>query len=378
MYKGRIIDCDVHHVWGSDAELIQYLPARWRDFFSSKEGRSVPLLPSRNLYPAQQGGGLRLDAYPKSGGLPGTDYPTMRTQLLDAFKVDVAVLGFNVGFQVDHLNPYLAAAMARASNDWSIERWIQGTSDPRLYTAMMVSTHLPDEAAAEIRRSGVHPGVSHVLLSSNSLSQPLGHPIYHPIYAAAEEMLLPIAIHVSAGEINYGAAQAVAGGIPSFRFEFTALTHQPTIHHVASMLTHGVFEKFPGLKLIIMETGVAWIPWLLWNLDRHVDLLRIESDWIKRLPSEYFTEHVKVTTQPLERTERVIQLLELLRTVDGIEDILCYSSDYPHFDFDDPRYIASRFPKSWHPKVFYENARACLRLLKSPQTTDMPLVEAQA
>jgi hypothetical protein len=121
-------------------------------------------------------------------------------------------------------------------------------------------------------------------------------------------------------------------------------------------VTHGVFERYPELKLLIVEAGVSWLPWLMWNFDAHAKLLRRESPWVKRDPSDYIRDHVRLTTQPLESSPRSDQLIDLFEAVGGVEDILCFATDYPHWDGDDPTYIASRIPKAWWPKVFYQNA----------------------
>ena len=123
------------------------------------------------------------------------------------------------------------------------------------------------------------------------------------------------------------------------------MVHQPLQHHVLSLIAHGVFDKFPTLKVIITESGVTWIPWLLWAMDSNYQRLRDQSR-ISRWPSEYFHDHFGVATQPLEVTP-ARQLRALLETVDGIEDVICFGTDYPHFDVDDPVYTAKRFPKSW-------------------------------
>ncbi|HUX87079.1 MAG TPA: hypothetical protein VMW65_08760, partial [Chloroflexota bacterium] len=90
-------------------------------------------------------------------------------------------------------------------------------------------------------------------------------------------------------------------------------------------------------------------------------LMRHESTWLKRRPSEYLPDHVRFTTQPLEESPQRQQLVEALEACEGLQDILCFSSDYPHWDADSPHYIAGRLPRSWHPKVFYENVRQFFR-----------------
>ena len=78
--------------------------------------------------------------------------------------------------------------------------------------------------------------------------------------------------------------------------------------------------------------------------------------WLKKLPSEYVRDHVWLTTQPLEISPKREQVAELLGWVNGA-DRLCYSSDYPHWDFDDPN-LAFRFQMTEDEKrmLFRDNA----------------------
>jgi hypothetical protein len=128
-------------------------------------------------------------------------------------------------------------------------------------------------------------------------------------------------------------------------------------HFISSFIVHGVFEKYPDLHLLMNEFGVGWLPPLMWSLDREYPLLRIESPWVKKYPSEYIHEHIKLSTQPLETTSDGSELVDFLSAIDGIEDLLCFSSDYPHYTMDDFAFISRVLPSSWHQKVFFENAR---------------------
>jgi predicted TIM-barrel fold metal-dependent hydrolase len=148
----------------------------------------------------------------------------------------------------------------------------------------------------------------------------------------------------------------MAGGLSNSRLELATLVPLPAQHHLASLITHGVFERFPGSRVLFVEHGFTWLPSVLWNLDGRYEVLRRESPWVKRLPSDYVREHVRFSTQPFDMTKDRKQLIGLLESYEGMEDLLCFASDYPHWDADEPSYLASRLPKAWLPKVFYENA----------------------
>jgi uncharacterized protein len=353
-YNGPIIDVDVHHGWRTPADLANYLPREWRNLLELPGDALAPIDAAKGTFPNAYGHNKRLDAYPPGGSPPGSDYETLRRQLLDAQGITHAILSFDVGTNTGVANPYLATAIARAANDWNLDNWLNGR-DERLYGGILVPTQDPLSAAAEIRRLAGNPRLREVLVVANGLGKPFGHPAYHPIYEAAHEAGLPIAIH-NGGDNWIGTTHQAAGGVPGSRLEWHTLAPQSTIHHLVSFITNGVFDKFPGLKLMIIEIGVAWLPWLMWSLDARYSDLRRENPRITRLPSEYLRERVRVTTQPLEMSPRRDQLIELLQSAEGIEDMLCFATDYPHWDTDDPLYVANHVPDGWLPKLFYANA----------------------
>ena len=351
MYSGPVIDCDVHHARNDDAELIQYLSRGWREYVTDRGPAGNVPLAVQDGFPNPHGF-MRADTYPKGGGEPGGDYETMRDQLLDATDLRRAVLTFGDDSHVaGHHNPYFAAELARAMNDWSIDRWL--SKDPRLLSSIMVGSQLPDVAAMEIRRHAANPRMVQVMLVDNPFNYGFGHPIFHPIYAAAEETLRPVAIHGGAG--GWANPPSTGGGSVNTYFETHVLWPQAIQTHVVSFIAHGVFEKYPNLKVVLIEGGSAWIPSLLWRFDTEYKGLRREVPWLKRLPSEYFAQHIWVTTQPLEMAPNKDSVVELLRSM-SLEDRLVYSSDYPHWDADEIEYLATRLPSEWHRRMFFQNA----------------------
>ena len=92
------------------------------------------------------------------------------------------------------------------------------------------------------------------MLMSSGLGKPFGHPVYHPIYEAAHELGLPIALHIGGEAAPQQGISPLAGGMPSFYSEIIAHTPQSMMTHLASLILHGVFEKFPGLRVLALET----------------------------------------------------------------------------------------------------------------------------
>jgi predicted TIM-barrel fold metal-dependent hydrolase len=276
----------------------------------------------------------------------------MVEQLLDRYRHYRTLLTYNLGSQPSILNPYLAREVCRAMNEWQIEKWL--SRDDRLYGTIVAPYGLPEEAAKEIRRLGDHPKMAGVLISVNPLNRPFGDPNYHPVYEAAQEMGLPVCFHPSSADIGLTKTNV---GTPGSSLEYLSAGFVPQgMHTVSSLVVHGVFEKYPDLKVLILEYGLGWIPTLLWRLDHNYDILRAESPGLKRLPSEYIMEHFMFATQPLEEFKKRSDFISLLSTVDGLEERLCFSSDYPHISTDDADFVARAFTEEWRPKVFYENA----------------------
>ena len=124
--------------------------------------------------------------------------------------------------------------------------------------------------------------------------------------------------------------------------------------HMASMIAHGVFEKWPGLYFVVIECGIAWVPSVLWRLDANFKALRKETPWLKMLPSEYFSRNIRFSTQPLEMPATKIEhLWAALEAMDG-RNTLMFASDYPHWDYDNLDGL--HIPPDWREDILGGNA----------------------
>ncbi|HEY4099216.1 MAG TPA: amidohydrolase family protein [Baekduia sp.] len=345
----HLVDVDVHHTWADDAELLPYLPARWRTYFESVGS----VLPAATYYSRIGGSAMRLDATPPGGGAPGSDYAMLCEHHLDAYDIDRALLTFGFGTQGAWFHPAGGVALCRAANDWTLDRWLS-LGDDRLYGLMMLPPGDPVAAAAELRRVGGHPRIAGALMVPNPLGQPMGHPVNDPIYDAAVEVGIPVVTHVGSEFATTGTL--AAGGLPSSKPEYYTLLEQPGMHHLASLLAGGTFARFPRLRVLFNEHGFLWVPWVLWGLDARYAALRRERPELDRLPSEYFREHVWMGTQPFETGAGRQAVTALLEAFGGMEDRLCFASDYPHWDTDPPPQVSARLPRVWRAKVMGGNA----------------------
>jgi len=359
-----MIDCDVHQNFKRLSDLLPWIDPAYRDFVlhAGFGGFELP----NYLTWMHPNGTTRDDAVPPDGGAPGSDYETMREQLLDPLGVEYAILTGEDILSVSSLpNPQVAAAVATAYNRWLIDEWLP--RDPRLKGSLVVATQDAVRAAKEIRTLGNHPEIVQVLLPCAATSG-YGHPQYHPVYEAAVEVGLPVAMHVGGEGLGIN-PPPTATGHPIYYIEWHVLLVQCAMSHVVSMVCHGVFEKYPELRVVLIEAGVAWLPTLLWRLDTDWKALRTEVPWVKRLPSETVREHLRFTTQPLDEPDNRGELNQVLGLFDGLEEMLLFATDYPHWDFDRPDLVSRRLPTSWREKVMSENARALYDLPARPVGT---------
>jgi len=327
-----IVDCDVHPVLPDGiASAFPYLPGEWRRRFeevSSTQHSFGGLGGFRHPLPP-----LKVDATPPNGGLPGSDPEFTRVDLLDRLGVNRALLVplLNINGWV---NPDESTVIAGAYNRYFAERWLP--VDDRYTLAMMVSALDPVAAAKEIREFGGTDGVVGAFMPVHNML--MGHRSYYPIYEALEEMDLPIVYHATAAEGTMPYAPAFAGGTPSSYAEFFTLIPQIAESQIVSMVWEGVFERFPKLKVVFLESGWAWVPHLMWRMDSAWRSFRTERPWVRKAPSEYIREHVRFATQPYPDAPKQEQIGQIMEMMDA-RNTLVFATDYPHWDGDEGRYI---------------------------------------
>ena len=210
----------------------------------------------------------------------------------------------------------------------------------------------PPQAAAEIRRVGKHPRIVQVIMTS-ATRIPYGDRCYWPIYEAACDLGLPVAIHP--GAECKGIANGYAAGMPTRYLDWHTNIPQNYMGQLTSLVCEGVFVEFPDLRFVMIEGGLAWIPAVLWRLDKNWKGPRFSVPWLTRPPSEYVFEHVRFTSQPIEEPERPEHLQALFEAVHA-EQTVMFSTDYPHWDGDSSTHAIPPLPPRLARRVFFDNA----------------------
>jgi predicted TIM-barrel fold metal-dependent hydrolase len=356
----ELVDCDVHPIMkGGLADLKPHLTLAGQHRLGidgrvglttggQREAVSIP----RNMLYVNPAGVLRGDAHGPDGSAPGADPEHTARHHLDAHGISRAVL---IGGEVLGLgampDPDVAALIASAYNDWLADTWL--SADERYRGTIVVGAQDPALAAREIRRAGAdHRFVAVLLPLTNIL---MGQRHYYPIYEAAAELGLPVTVHPNSGEGIFRTSPSLAGAAPTYYVEWHTGLSQVFQANLISLVCHGVFERFPQLKVVVTEGGIGWVPDVLWRLDKNVKGLRDEVPWVRRLPSEYVVDHVRFTTQPLPEPRRR-EHLHVVCDIAHAERTLMFSSDYPHWDFDSPRHALTSLPAAIRRRVRVDNA----------------------
>jgi uncharacterized protein len=344
-----MIDCDVHNDVPRTEALFPYLPEYWIEHITNTLFKG----PTELVYPADSPITARPGSRPDRAPA-GSDLGLLQRQVLDEPGVDFAIL--NCLYAIDSLhNPDAAIALASAVNDWQQAEWLE--RDPRLRGSIVVPSQLPAIAAREIERMADHSGFVQVLLPARS-QHPYGSRLYHPLWEAMARHDLAAAIHFGGTPGN----PPTPSGWPSYFFEEYTGMAQVFASQITSMVSEGVFDQFPSLRVVLLESGFTWLPAHMWRFDKEWHNLRRLVPWVKQPPSAYIRQHMRVTIQPLDAPADPKHLVQVIDQL-GSEDMLLYASDYPHVHASDPEAtLLQHLPKTLADKIRHANAAAFYNL----------------
>jgi len=206
--------------------------------------------------------------------------------------------------------------------------------DPRLLSVGFLPLKDPERAQTSLRLA-LELGINAIWISSDAIEgRAPSHIAYDPLWAMLEEAGVPVTLHIGSGQnmpsvyMNTGTERVLEGNLGNI--ETTKPKDLPVVHHsierwLTCIIYDGVLERFPRLKVGIIELGANWVPASLMNLDMGVSLLGKFDQGLKKLslsPSEYFQRQVRVAPLHTENAGWI------LRNVGP--EILMFNTDYPH------------------------------------------------
>jgi predicted TIM-barrel fold metal-dependent hydrolase len=219
----------------------------------------------------------------------------------------------------------MGAAICSAVNDWIVAHWLN--KEPRLRASIVVPAQSPIMAVEEIERVVGDRRFVQVLMPA-ACEMMLGRSYYWPIYEAAAKHGLPIGIH--AGSMYRYAPTST--GWPSHYLHDYVANSQLFEDQLLSLVSNGVFVKFPDLKFVFIESGVSWLPAFIWRAIKTWRGVRAEVPWVKQSPGDIIRHNIRVTTQPFDAPDRKT-VESIIEQIDS-DEMLLFSSDYPHWQFD--------------------------------------------
>jgi predicted TIM-barrel fold metal-dependent hydrolase len=188
--------------------------------------------------------------------------------------------------------------------------------------------------------------------------RPLGHPDNHPVFAAAQDLDVPLAIHPTfEPQWTKGTRMGPWENVKRLRLLASVQASDGVRHQFTTLFDYGVFDEFPRLKVVVLESGGGWIGYWLDRIDAVYGHTFIgERVPLEHKPSDYFRERVWISCDPDERT------IPALAERFGADRFL-WASDFPHADHtpeyvEDLNELVASFPPADGAKFIGGNARA--------------------
>jgi predicted TIM-barrel fold metal-dependent hydrolase len=257
----------------------------------------------------------------------------------------------------DHIGPDgmdrgLSSAIARAYNDWMFD-FVSDTERPdRVFGSAMIAPHDVGSAVEELARNVERGFKAGFLVPGLVDNKPWHHPTYDPLWREAERLGVPICFH--------------GGGTTYLKPDFAFSEHldklmlwhpfnQPLgIMFVVTCFTSGgILERFPQLKVGLLEGNCSWAPFMLYRLDEHWEWTgKYEAPELQMAPSKYFLRNCFVSCEADEVVAK--HYFEEFG-----DDNVVFSTDYPHADSKFPHatesFLGLPFAESTKRKILWEN-----------------------
>jgi len=281
---------------------------------------------------------------------------------MDAMSVDYSCL-FPTGMLSIGLHPQkeMEVELCWAYNRWLTEK-VMPEGGGRFFSMLCLPFSDPDAALRQVETFGDRKNVGGFMVTTVRNNLAVYDNAYMKLYRAMEERGLVLSFHSGpnwGGEPIYRSCNRF---LSAHALGFTWYN----VLHCTNWVINGMGERFPKLPVIWIESGLAWVPFLMQRLDHEYMLRPSEAPLLKKKPSDYMRD-MFYSSQPMEIQDH--GALECTFRMMNAETQLLYSSDYPHWDFDLPATI-------WDLPFLSEKAKhnilggTAARLFKLPPRND--------
>lgn len=269
--------------------------------------------------------------------------------------IDHPIINATVPQQPRISDPDYAHALVEAHNDYLIDNVLDANED--FFGLAQVATQDPEAAAEEIDRVGQESQIVGVYVIPMGADTLLGDERFDVIYEAAEDNDLTIAFH------PHGTVSAV-----DFPKQYYAFNKYISVHTlgfvwgqmqvVVSLLERGTPVKFPDLNFTFLEGDIGWVPGLMYRLNKEYSARRDELPHLEKSPEQYVKDFY-FASQPIGEPDVSTDMHHLLEAINAPNTVM-FSSDYPHWDFDNPseifRYLDAHCSEEEKRQILSENA----------------------
>jgi predicted TIM-barrel fold metal-dependent hydrolase len=290
----------------------------------------------------------------------GSMDPDERLKLLDAENITAVVLYTTIGllWEAEVEDPELSQAYTRAYNRWICE-FCSGSD--RLVPTAHLSLSDPLAAAKELERAVGEGARGAYVAPFTHDGRPLGHPDNDPVFAAAQDLDVPFAIHPTfEPQWTKGTRMGSWENVKQLRLLTSVTASDGVRHQFTTLFDYGVFDRFPRLRVVVLESGGGWIGYWLDRIDAVYGHTFIgQRVPLERKPSDYFRDRIWISCDPDERTIPAL--------VERFGNRFMWASDFPHADHT-PEYVldldelAGSFSEEGRAAFLGQNARDLFRI----------------
>lgn len=281
--------------------------------------------------------------------------------LCEQFSVDYPIVNATVPQQPRISDPEYAHALVKGHNDYLLDNILD--ENRNFFGLAQIATQDPETAAEEIDRVAQESQIVGVYVIPMGADTLLGDERFDIVYQAAENHGLTIAFH------PHGTVSAV-----DFPKQYYAFNKYISVHTlgfvwgqmqvVVNLLERGTPVKFPDLNFTFLEGDVGWVPGLMFRMNKEYSARRDELPHLKKSPEEYIKDFY-FASQPIGEPDNPMDMHHLLEAMDAPRTLM-FSSDYPHWDFDNPSelfgYLDANCTEEEQRRILSENAKDAYNL----------------